>query len=69
MHLGRKQDRGSRIHKVTDFDHMLAFAFPAGIHGNGGSIFKVNLDFLQRLARLQGLMLARHARQDGAVLA
>ncbi len=67
--LSGKEDRGPSVDKVTDFDHMLAFAFPAGIHGNGGGVLEVNLHFLQRVTRLQGLMLARLARQDVTVLA
>ena len=69
MHLGRQQDRGPGIHKVTDFDHMLAFAFPTGISRDRGGVFEIHLHFLQWVARLQGLMVTRDARQDGAVLA
>ena len=69
MHLGRQQDRGPRIHKVTDFDHMLSFAFPIGISRDRGGVFEIHLHFLQWVARLQRLMLTWDAWLDVAVLA
>ena len=38
VRLSGKQDRGPSVDKMTDFDYLLAFAFPAGIHGNGGGV-------------------------------
>src|SRR6266516_3100152 len=67
MRLSTEQDGGPSIDKIEHFDHMLPFSL--GVSRNSGCIFKVHLDFLQRLTRLQWLARRLGRIEDEAKLA
>src|SRR5260370_21033664 len=49
--LGQQGDRGSRIDKITDLDHMLPLALRALFRRNRTHIFEIHLDLFQWLAQ------------------
>ena len=57
MHLGGKQERGSRIDKVTNLHHMLLLAKATGIGTDRAGIFEIHLHLLQWLAWRKRLVL------------
>jgi len=53
--LGQQGDRGSRIDKITDLDHMLPLALRALFRRNRPNIFEIHLDLFQWLSQLVGM--------------
>ncbi len=67
LDLGIQQDRGSRIHKVEDFDDMLLL--PCGMGGDCGSVFEIHLDFFERERPVQWLTFALFLLADAVIAA
>src|SRR5467141_3893185 len=54
--LGQQRDRGSRIDKITDLDHMLPLADAGLCSGETDpTSLRIHLDFFQRLAQIVGV--------------
>ncbi len=67
LDLGIEQDRGSRIHKVEDFDDMLLLA--CGIGGDAGNVFEIHLDFFERERPFERFMFPLFLLADAVISA